>query len=223
MAVSKPYKLVRSKRSTIALAVAADASLIVRAPMNTPLAYIERLLNRKMDWIRRAMARVRSRPRPVTHEFVDGESFLYLGKSHKLRLVKDAKKELTFNGTFTMRMSSKSKARDVFVAWYKREAKRKIAERVEWCAKKAGLTYKSIKITSANKRWGSCSTSGNLNFSWKLVMAPLSVIDYVVTHELAHLEHKNHSKSFWRSVKVMYPNYETAKRWLRQHEGTLTI
>lgn len=223
MATAKHYKLVRSKRRTIALAVIADATLVVRAPMNTPLDYIERLISRKVVWIRKAIARVKSRPRALPREFVEGESFLYLGKSYKLSTEKGAEKGITFKSGFILNTKEKRNARDLLIVWYKQEAKRKITERVEWCAKRSGLTFNSIKITSANKRWGSCGTIGNLNFSWKLIMAPLSVIDYVVIHELAHLEHKNHSKAFWNSVKVMNPNYEKAKTWLRVNEGTLTI
>jgi predicted metal-dependent hydrolase len=223
MATKKSYKLIRSKRRTIALAVTADASLIVRAPMSTSLSYIERLVDKKIDWIRRAIARVSSRPRPTKHEYIEGESFLYLGKSYRLTIAKKTDKKLVFRNTFILSAKEKKNARELLIAWYKSEAKKMLTERVDWCARRAGISYKSIKITTANRRWGSCSTSGNLNFSWRLIMAPLSVIDYVVVHELAHLEHKNHSKTFWNTVKVMYPNYEKAKVWLRTNEGTLSI
>lgn len=223
MATTKKYKLIRSKRRTIALAVAADASLIVRAPMNTPVSYIERLIETKLNWIRQAMNRVQSRPMPVKHEFVEGESFLHLGKTYKLRFDEKAQKKLEFKSAFIMAARERKSARSALITWYKQEAKKQITERVEWYANRSGLSYGAIRITSANRRWGSCSTSGNLNFSWKLIMAPLWVVDYVVVHELAHLEHKNHSSSFWSRVKVMYPPYEKAKTWLKQNEGTLTI
>ena len=223
MAIIKHFKLIRSKRKTIALGVTADASLVVRAPMQTPVEYIERLVKRKMKWIQRAIARVESRPRALPREFIDGESFLYLGKSYKLSIEKNAPKNISFRNGFILRATEKRHVRELIICWYKKEAKKKIAERVEWCARRFGLSFKSIKITSAEKRWGSCSTTGNLNFSWRLIMAPTSVIDYVIIHELAHLEHKNHSKNFWNSIKVMYPNYERAKNWLKQNEGTLSI
>lgn len=223
MATTKKYKLIRSKRRTIALAVAADASLVIRAPMNTPVSYIERLIENKLDWIRQAVNRVQSRPMPVRHEFIEGESFLHLGKTYKLRFDKKIRKKLEFKSAFVMANRERKNARSVLVAWYKQEAKKQITERVEWYAKRSGLSYGAIRITSAKRRWGSCSTSGNLNFSWKLIMAPLWVVDYVVVHELAHLEFKNHSPSFWSRVKVMYPSYEKAKVWLKQNEGTLTI
>ena len=223
MEIPKFYKLIRSKRKTIALGVTADATLIVRAPHNTSLSYIERLLSKKMGWIQRTVARVMSRPRTPPREFVDGESFLYLGKTHKMRIDKNASKPIAFKSGFILNTKDKTRVRNLIINWYKAEAKRKISERVEWCARRYGISFKSIKITSAEKRWGSCGTSGNLNFSWRLIMAPTSVIDYVIIHELAHLEHKNHSKAFWNSVKVMYSSYEKAKNWLKRNEGTLTI
>jgi predicted metal-dependent hydrolase len=163
------------------------------------------------------------RPRPVAHDYTTGESFLYLGKSYKLSIAKNTDKKLLLKGAFILNSKEKKHARELLVSWYKQEAKKKISERVDWCSRRSGVSYKSIKITTANKRWGSCSTTGNLNFSWRLIMAPLSVIDYVVVHELAHIEYKNHSRDFWNRVKVMYPNYEKAKGWLRQNEGTLNI
>lgn len=223
MEIPKFYKLIRSKRKTIALGVTADATLIVRAPHSTSLNYIERLLSKKMGWIQRTVARVMSRPRALPREFIDGESFLYLGKTYKMRTDRNATKPVAFKDGFILNTKDKNCARHLIIGWYKLEAKRKITERVEWCAQRFGLPFKTIKITTAEKRWGSCGTSGNLNFSWRLIMFPTSVIDYVIIHELAHLEHKNHSKVFWNSVKVMYPNYEKARDWLKRNEGTLTI
>ncbi len=223
MATSKKYKLIRSKRRTIALAITADASLIVRAPMNTPVSYIERLIESKLNWIRQAAAKISSQPRAVAHEYVEGESFLYLGKTYKLRFDKKTTKKLDFKSAFILSSREKKNARAVLISWYKTEAKKQITERVELYARRSGLSYSSIKITTANRRWGSCSTTSNLNFSWRLIMAPLWVIDYVVVHELAHLEHKNHSDSFWSRVKIMYPSFEKAKTWLRANEGVLNI
>jgi len=223
MEIPKFYKLIRSKRKTIALGVTADAILIVRAPHTTPLRYIERLLKKKMSWIQNAKQRAINRPRALPKEFIDGESFLYLGKSYKMRFDKNATKSIAFKNGFVLNTKVKSRIRNLIITWYKAEAKRKITERVEWCARRFGFSFKSVRITAAEKRWGSCGTSGNLNFSWRLIMAPTSVIDYVIIHELAHLEHKNHSKAFWNSVKVMYSNYEKARNWLKQNEGTLTI
>lgn len=227
MKTSKSYKLLRSRRRSIGLTVTPEATLVVRAPMRTPLDYIENLIRRKAIWIKKAIARVQSRPRVAARRFSEGERFLYLGEPYELKIQEDAGKKLIFdsslNMAFILDAKEKGNARELFTKWYKKEAKMRIGERVELYAGRFGLSYKSIKITSATRRWGSCGPRGNLNFSWKLVMVPVGVIDYVVIHELAHLEHKNHSKRFWNSVKAMYPEYEKAKMWLRVNEGMLAF
>jgi predicted metal-dependent hydrolase len=227
MKMTQPYRLVRSKRKSVALVVTTDATLVVRAPLRTSLSYIERLLEERAEWIHRAMRRMQSRPQPIAHRYVEGEVFLYLGEAYPLRVVptqkKNKKKKLFFEDAFILNSTQHHRAHDLFVAWYKAEAKKRITERVAWWAGHAELTYASVKINSAKGRWGSCSVKGNLNFSWRLIMAPLSVIDYVVVHELAHLTHKNHSKAFWHSVMSLYPATLEAKKWLRKNGETLTL
>ena len=80
-----------------------------------------------------------------------------------------------------------------------------------------------LKFNNAQKRWASCSPKNNLNFSWRLIMAPIGVVDYVVVHELVHLEEKNHSKEFWRKVKVLLPQYERYERWLKKYGYLLRL
>lgn len=224
MASIKSYKLIRSKkRRTIALTVAADATLIVRAPENTSIKYIEHLIVKNSEWIRKAILRLSTRPKVQKKEYISGEGFFFLGKLHKLKIQKNIAEPLVLRENFILSEKEKGRAREVFIEWYKNEAKKKIAERVEWRAKRSGMTYKSVRITSAERRWGSCGSNGNLSFSWRLIMAPLSVIDYVVAHEFAHLEHKNHSPAFWTTVKAMCSGYERSKDWLRENERTLTL
>ncbi len=124
---------------------------------------------------------------------------------------------------FILDEKERSRGRELFVEWYKKEAKKIIAARVEWWAQRFCLAYQSVHITSANRRWGSCAPNDRLNFSWRLVMAPIAVIDYVVVHELAHITHKNHSRRFWDKVKAMYPDYKEAQAWLRENEGMLNL
>ncbi|MFH1362083.1 MAG: M48 family metallopeptidase [bacterium] len=100
------------------------------------------------------------------------------------------------------------------------KARELIPERVAYYSALYRIKYSRIKINSAKKRWGSCSAKGNLNFSWRLAMVPLEVIDYVVVHELAHIVHRNHSKRFWALVAKLYPNYKACRKWLR-HDGHL--
>lgn len=172
-------------------------------------------------WIDKKIKEVLSQEQKfVRKEFVNGESFLYLGRYYKLTIVDNQREPIRFENGFYLSKIYFPLARDVLTAWYKREAFEKITQRVELYAKIMDFKYNKVNITNAQKRWGSCSGS-NLNFSWRLIMAPLSVIDYVVIHELLHLEEKNHSKNFWTKVRILMPDYEKHHQWLKENSYLL--
>lgn len=104
-------------------------------------------------------------------------------------------------------------------ARYRELARMVIGQRVSWFAAKMGVTYGRISIRAQKTRWGSCSSRGNLNFNWKLILMPPEILDYVVVHELAHRKQMNHSKLFWAEVEQILPDYETRRRWLRENGG----
>ena len=210
-------EIIRTKRRTIALQITPQAELIIRAPHKAPLETIHRFVREKMSWILEKQRFVRENYRPpVEKQFVEGESFLYLGQPYKLSIVKEANEPLVFNGKEFLLWEKYLPAADqVFAWWYKKEAYNVISQRVNFYANSNGLKYTSFKITSGRKRLGTCSSKGAINFSWRLMMTPMEVIDYVVVHELAHLREHNHSKRFWQNVQVFYPNYKQAKAWLK--------
>jgi predicted metal-dependent hydrolase len=98
-----------------------------------------------------------------------------------------------------------------------------ISDRVKIFSDQYGFAPKRVRISSAKTRWGSCSPDGTLNFTWRLVMAPLDVVDYVVVHELVHLRVKDHSEKFWREVEKVLPEYRVQRTWLRTHGEKLTL
>jgi len=217
-------KIIRSKRKTFALQIAHDASLTVRVPLTASVDMIEKVVTKKADWIRRKQKEIKERyQRAAPKEFVAGEDFLYLGETYKLRLVDDQADALIFNNEFRLARREINHAEEVFTAWYKKAARHQISARVHDYAKKTGLLFNKVKITDAKHRWGSCSARGNLNFAWRLIMAPLSVIDYVIIHELAHLKHHNHSRRYWTTVAVMMPGYQQERQWLKDNGHLLTI
>jgi predicted metal-dependent hydrolase len=114
-------------------------------------------------------------------------------------------------------------ARGRFERWYRAQAEEVITERVRLFAVRSGLAFQGLRISGAKSRWGSCSSKGTLNFSWRLIMAPLWVVDYVVVHELSHLVEHNHSKRFWAHVARYFPDYTNARRWLRENQQLLEI
>ena len=124
---------------------------------------------------------------------------------------------------FRLAHAAQARASEIFTAWYKQQARRLMEERVKWYASRFGLKYSAVRISSARTRWGSCSSRGSLSFTWRLVIAPLEVIDYVVAHELAHLRVKNHSPAFWREVESILPDYKARQKWLKTNGKYLEI
>ena len=215
-------KIVRSKRKTIALVIDFDGSLIVRAPLRTSRAIIEQLVFEKTDWIQERQEWIRQRS-GAPHHFEEGEHFYYLGKAYPLQYANHIHLPLFLSDKFHLNKPLQTHAKNVFLAWYRDQACQIIGERTFILAKHHYLVYKQIRITSARTRWGSCSSSGTLNFSWRLVMAPLEVIDYVIAHELAHLKIPNHSIDFWKFVAQLSPEYRTHRKWLKENGGKLYL
>lgn len=201
-----------------------DAELIVRAPFNTSEKTINKVVLKYRDRLQKTQKEVQLKNLKFNKkEFVDGEKFFYLGNYYNLKLVDNQEILFDFKDEFLLSKKCLSQARDIFIIWYKRSAYEKISQRVEWYAQKNGFEYNKINITNAQKRWGSCSHRGNLSFSWRLIMAPLPIIDSVVVHELAHLEVKNHSKTFWNKVGNLDPEYKEHKNWLKNNRHLLRM
>jgi len=216
-------KLTRSKRKTIALIIERDGTLTVRAPMRAPNDLIQKFIQEKADWITRTREKFRGVAPQEPRKFIDGETFLFLGSSFDLKLVKPQRPSLQFKHGFTLSQTMQANAERLFIRWYKEQAQAVMTERVRHYSALHGFSPGQVKITSARTRWGSCSSNGTLNFTWRLVMAPLEVIDYVVLHELAHLRVKNHSKKFWSVVASICPQYTSHRKWLRENGESLTL
>lgn len=216
-------KIIRSRRRTIALVVTHDAMLVIRSPLKTPVYYLKNLVNKKRDWIKAKMREMQSKPKPKAKEFVNGEAFLYLGKSYKLKIVDDIVGDIELRDNLLLSQEKMSCAKDVLINWYKSEAKKKIRERCGWYSGLTGYKPRSIKITSAQKRWGSSGAKGTVNFSWRLIMAPVEIIDYIAVHELVHLEQRDHSRLFWDKVRSIMPDYKKRQKWLKDNGRTLSI
>ena len=218
-------EIIRSRRKTIALQVFHDARLIVRVPFSTSENLIKKVIHEKRLWILKKQEQAKEKYKKVySKEFVNGEGFLFLGNSYKLYIVDNCEFSLIFNNeNFFLSKKFLNKAKDVFIKWYKEQSYKKFLERVEFYSKVSGITYNKLKITNARKRWGSCSSKGNLNFTWRLIMAPLQVIDYVIVHELVHIKEKNHSKNFWNNVRIILPYYKTQKKWLKENGHLLIL
>ncbi len=212
-----PPLIIRSRRRSVALVVTHDAKLVVRAPLHAPAGIILDFIREKRKWIDRRIAIASARPKLHRKEFKPGERFLYLGESYPLSMVDDAPEPLSFDGEFRLHKRYLSGARDLFIAWYGKRTSDLVRQSLDRYSAISGIKRGSFRVTSARSRWGSCSAKNKLNFSWRLAMAPGHVLDYVVVHELAHMEHKDHSRSFWDRVAGIFPLYRGGRQWIRDH------
>jgi predicted metal-dependent hydrolase len=147
----------------------------------------------------------------------------YLGSGYPLITKPLSYPPLYFDGTnFIISKTHESRIAEFVINWYKKQALIFVKGRVDALSNRDGFNCGKIKIGGAKTRWGSCSSKNDLSFTYKLVMAPVSVIDYVVIHELVHTTHHNHAKSFWKEVSKHCPNYKEERKWLRRHGHLLT-
>ena len=212
-------RIIRSKRKTLALIVKPDGSVLVRAPLRTPDALIQEFVEKNTGWIEKQQAKALPTLPAAHRQYVPGETFLYLGVPYRLEIVEGhaSREPLRLDGEFKLAASRQIQAALVFERWYRKRAKQIVPARVEFFARQYDFSYKRVGITSARTRWGSCSAAGSLSFSWRLILAPLAVVDYVVIHELVHTVFHNHSKQFWQSVETLLPDFQAHRRWLREN------
>lgn len=217
------YRLIRSRRRTIALIVQNDGGVVVRAPLRAPEEVIRQFVESKAEWIRKQQGRARRLAAALARDYVDGETFLFLGQAYPLKIVPPRRPALRLTDCFELARPAQPQAEAVFIRWYRARAAEILPERVRLLAARYGCRPGGVRITSARTRWGSCSVRGTLSFPWRLVMAPPTVIDYVIVHELAHLEIRNHSPKFWARVAEWMPDYKQQVAWLRRNGRLLTL
>ena len=200
------------------MTVERDASVVVRAPQGTNWQRIEEFVQKRQLWIREKQSHPQKYrpPRPIK-EFVSGESVLYLGRNYRLDIQDGEKEYIKLAGKFFVCGPRQADLKRHFRDWFVDRAKEKIAPRARIYAQKMGVAYNDVLISDMKYRWGSCTPNMNLNFNWRLIKAPMHVIDYVVVHELAHVLEHNHSPLFWQHVKTQIPNFEASKNWLKTH------
>lgn len=214
------YQVVRSNRKSVALVIDNEANLIVRAPARMPDAVIDEFVRKKKRWINEKQQQVAVFGENHTPVVVEtGESIMYLGSNYAI--IKNDGDEVEVSGNELI--VPENYDIEALIAWLKGQAMQIISERVTLYANVMGITPGTVKLSEAKARWGSCSTKNNLNFAWRLVMCPLSVIDYVVVHELSHITYKNHSPAFWARVKTVLPTYEDGQEWLKLNKKLMEI
>lgn len=194
-----------------------DGSVTVRAPMKMSASAIQKFVEKHGSWVEKKQAEAVSIVREKPRQYQEGERFLFLGQDYPLEIIHSAQKKLTLlDDRFILAKSAQKAAETIFQNWYRQQAGKIIGEKVAFFAERYQLSVETIRVTSARTRWGSCSPKNKLSFSWRLVMMPPELIDYVVVHELAHTVHHNHSRRFWTLVGNWMPDYMERRKRLRQ-------
>ena len=215
------YTILRSpKRKKLTITVERDRKIIVHAPKETSEEEVCRVMDAKRQWILEKLRhpqKYHDRPHAPGKEVVNGESALYLGRDYRIEVAETASGEIEFSRLFLVPAAHQAKRREVLRDWYIARAKEKILARVEQHARALGVDFRAAKIVDNRFRWGSCTVKDTVNFNWRLIKAPMFVIDYVIVHELAHLIEANHTSRFWGIVRANTPTMEKAKAWLKEH------
>lgn len=224
---SVSYSVKRSNGARYArLEIRADTGLTLVIPRNYSLTDIPALLDKKKRWILNKLDRYKQLSGSTAHRGLkDNDKIPYLGRDLEIKVTQNHQGVGSIGKEGDRLLVNlpvqNSQLGLVIAQWYKKQAFEVIKEKVEKLSARFKLVYNRLTIRSQRTRWGSCSYSGNLNFNWKLIMAPEPVVDYVIIHELFHLQEMNHGKGFWKLVAEQCPRWHEHKKWLREHEAEL--
>ncbi len=219
-----------SQRKTADIVIERNGVVTVRPPADYTPEQVDAVVDSKRMWIYRNLAEWKDlNASAVAREWVNGETFLYLGRAYRLSLVSGQERPLQLKeGRFCLSRTVVERdgteaARQAFEAYFADKGRQRFSERVAWFTPKVGVNVASIKVKEMGYRWASCGKSGTLNFHWKCMMAPPKIIDYIVVHELCHFHHRNHTVAFWNEVDKVMPDYRERKEWLRRYGASLDV
>jgi predicted metal-dependent hydrolase len=221
MAMKLDYTIQKSaKRHKLTISVERDRRIVVHVPEGMSDEKIRQVVESKRQWIYEKIAhpqKYQDLPHPPGKELVSGESALYLGRQYRIEVVKTGLSQIQFVHRFFIPATQGKKREEALRGWYIGKAKEKIIPRAKVHAHELGVDVSGVKIVDNRFRWGSCTLNNNVNFNWRLIKAPMLVIDYVIVHELAHLIEANHTPRFWNIIRAQTPTMEKAKAWLKEN------
>lgn len=217
-------------RKTTDIVIERNGVVAVRPPKGFSPEQVDAVVESKRMWIYRNLAEWRDlNATAVVREWVNGETFLYLGRAYRLSLVARQSADLLLKeGRFCLKRNVVDQggakvARQAFETFYTEKGRRRIAERIDCFAPKAGVEPTGMAVRDMGYRWASCTKANKLSFHWKCMMAPPRIIDYMIVHELCHIHHRDHSEAFWNEVDKVMPDYRERKAWLKKHGAGLDL
>lgn len=208
-----------ARRRTMQITVERTGELILSAPPSVGISQLRTFVKEKRFWIYTKLAEKDRLQRLIPRkEFVGGEGFLYLGRSHRLKLIarQDAPLKL-MHGRFMLRRDAIADAREHLIRWYSEKARVWLAGRIAEYEARMEVAPAGLKVQDLGYRWGSCGKGDWLYFHWKTILLPARIAEYVVVHEVAHLHEPRHTPAFWLRVERAMPDYAQRKAWLAEH------
>lgn len=219
-----PYTIRRSARrkKTVAVTVGPAGEVLLAAPEHFSTSRLDAVALRKAAWIAQRLQHVQAHaPPPAPREFVSGESVLYLGRHYRLKVHPGEVGPARLRGGWLYvpaptGVQQAAFVRAAIVAWFRRHAGERLPERVEAWRARASTAMPRVVIADQRKRWGSCDRNGTVRLNWRIIQAPMRLVDYVVVHELVHLRHRGHGRDYWQAVGRVMPDYERRREELRR-------
>jgi hypothetical protein len=221
----------RKRKRTIAFRMESDATVRVLAPTNASIGYVTKFLQSRAPWIAQRLAeREKS---PLRCDFSSGSLIHYQGYACKLTVTQGGGRQSCTLRPHELRVhvpdaalvgeALRQEVRFEILLWIKKRARVKFKRRLDFLALRMGVSYKKLIVTDPERRWGSCSADNIIRLNWRLMLAPLSILDYVIAHELAHVRHKNHSPRFWSFLGQTMPDWQARRKILRTLERELAL
>lgn len=213
------------RKKTVSIFIERDGSVKALVPVTASEEKIEEAIKSKEYQIYSKLARWKELNQgKVRRDFVNGQSFLYCGRNYRLMIADNQDVPLKISGGyFHLDSRYRNKAEIVFKDFYRKKSEQKILERIKLLEQRVEKKPVSIKVMELRNRWASCTSKNGLNFNWKCIMAPVSVIDYIIAHELVHLKYHNHSKEFWNELDKLLPNFRESEEWLKRNGVKMSL
>ena len=220
------FEIIYKKRKTLCMEIDIEGHIRVISPIGISKEYIEKRVKDKAQWIIKKQKEMKSLgEKKITRRISDGETLMYLGieckikiifkiglKKINIKFIEDNESFLIITGTL-----DENKIKFEIEKWYRQKSLEKLMERVKYYEKYFDKRIKSVKVKEQKRRWASCTYDNRILFNWRNIMAPPKVFDYIVIHEMCHMDFKDHSKNFWNRVEEIMPDYKKYHNWLKEN------
>ena len=215
-----------NRLKTVSLKVK-NQEVVLSVPKFVTDSEIDNIIERKINWIRNKLAIEKTNSFNIKRKYENGEKFLYFGSEYSLK-IKHSNSDNVYldNNIMIVEVKNNSKAvhiRNILNNWYIAESKKYLIKTTNYYEVLIGVSINKLIFGKYKSKWGSCNSKKTISYDWRIIMAPLEVIHYLIIHELCHIKHLNHSNDFWKTVEKYMANYKLQKKWLKTNSSKLIL